>query len=405
MAGSVRKRNNKWYYSFEAGTVDGKRKRIERVGGRTKKEAEAALRKAMVQYENSGLHFEPNDISYADYLEYWFEHYVLVNCKYRTQEEYRKIIDGHLKPALGKYKLKSLTPAVLQELINSKYINGYSKNYLGNMMNVLKGSIKYAVHPLMFIQNNPGDYIKMPKYEHSKLETNRKVITQEEFKLISERFPEGSTFYIPIMIGYYTGARIGEVMALTWDDIDLKEATISIDKIIQKRKKYWYFGSTKTKSSNRKIKIGNALVDILKSHKKSQMENRLKYGPHYILQFEATEETSRETLRRIYTIESGLGVAKGKELFFVCSKENGEMVTTETFKYASKVINYSLGIEFNFHALRHTHATILIENGANIKDVQLRLGHAKISTTLDTYTHATKKMSEDTAALFDAVNK
>ena len=67
MAGHVRKRGNKWYYSFEASSVDGKRKRIERVGGRTKKEAEAALRKALQEYENAGLHFEPSEISVADY--------------------------------------------------------------------------------------------------------------------------------------------------------------------------------------------------------------------------------------------------------------------------------------------------------------------------------------------------
>ena len=71
MAGHVRKRGDKWSYSFEASTVNGKRKRIERVGGRTKKEAEAALRKALSQYNNAGLHFEPTKISVSDYLDYW----------------------------------------------------------------------------------------------------------------------------------------------------------------------------------------------------------------------------------------------------------------------------------------------------------------------------------------------
>jgi integrase len=66
------------------------------------------------------------------------------------------------------------------------------------------------------------------------------------------------------------------------------------------------------------------------------------------------------------------------------------MVTPDTFKNASRVIHFSLGIMFNFHSLRHTHATTLIENGANIKDVQTRLGHTKIETTLDTYTRNRK---------------
>ena len=106
MAGHIRKRGNKWYYSFEASSVDGKRKRIERVGGRTKKEAEAALRKALQEYENAGLHFEPSEISVADYMDYWFKNYVMVNCKYNTQSAYEIIIRNHIKPAFGIYKLK-----------------------------------------------------------------------------------------------------------------------------------------------------------------------------------------------------------------------------------------------------------------------------------------------------------
>lgn len=90
----------------------------------------------------------------------------------------------------------------------------------------------------------------------------------------------------------------------------------------------------------------------------------------------------------------------------VCIKESGELVTSDTFKYAAKVIYYELGLTFNFHSLRHTHATTLIENGANIKDVQARLGHANIETTLGTYTHATEKMSEQSVSIFEsAVNE
>lgn len=207
------------------------------------------------------------------------------------------------------------------------------------------------------------------------------------------------------MIGYYTGCRIGEVMALTWDDVDLDKGIIDINKIIYKRKPNWYFGSTKTKSSVRKIKIGKTLIDTLKQHRKLQMENRLKYGQHYIQQYEVEEMDGNETLRRIYSLPLSVNPDVMKPIQMVCTKENGEIATPDTFKYASRVINYSLGIPFNFHSLRHTHATILIENGANIKDVQLRLGHANIETTLDTYTHATEKMAEQSVEIFEKVTK
>ena len=130
MAGSVRKKGNRWYYSFEASSVDGKRKRIERAGGRTKKEAEKALRDAITEYENAGLHFDISEVSVSDYMDYWMRVYVKVNCKYNTIQAYTNIIEKHIKPTLGMYKLKALTPSVLQEFINGKHLSGFSKNYI-----------------------------------------------------------------------------------------------------------------------------------------------------------------------------------------------------------------------------------------------------------------------------------
>lgn len=402
MEGSIRKRGNKWYYSFEAGMVDGKRKRIERVGGRTKKEAETALRLALSEYENAGLHFEPCDISVSDYLDYWFQNYVTVNCKYNTQEGYKLIIKNHIKPVLGIYKLKSLTPAILQQFINEKYLTGLSKNHLSNIMSVVSSALNYAVYPYEFIKSNPMQYVKYPKYEHTRAETNRRVISIEEIEKITERFPQGSSFYIPIVIGYHTGCRIGEVLALTWADIDLENSTIDINKNLYKRKPDFCFGSTKTKSSVRTIKIGKTLLDILKKHQIWQKENRLKYGEHYIAQYEKVETVKNETIRRVYSLPLGAGSAL-PALDMVCTKECGDLVTHDTFRYASRVINYSLGIPFHFHSLRHTHATMLLENHANVKDVQVRLGHADIETTLGTYTHATEKMSDQTVDIFEKV--
>lgn len=272
---------------------------------------------------------------------------------------------------------------------------GFSKNFLVSIISVLSGSLKAAVFPYKFIKDNPMQYVKLPKNEHSKAETDRKIISQDEFKRIIERFPKGSSFYIPLQIAYHTGTRVGECCAITWDNVDLENKVIEIKRILLKKGKQWYFGTTKTASSVRKIPIGNTLVEILKKHKKWQMENRLKYGEFYNHYYVDKKD-------RIYTMDGTKEFKiNDEQVHFVCTNENGGLVTPESIRYCSRIINYELMIQFNFHSLRHTHATLLIENGANMKDVQKRLGHSRLTTTMDTYTHATEKMSKDTVDIFE----
>lgn len=402
MSGHLRKRGNKWYYSFETSSVDGKRKRIERVGGRTKKEAQQALRIALMEYENAGTHFDPVNMSLSDFLDYWFKNYVEMNLKYNTQIAYKNFIEKHFKPALGMYNLNSLTPIVLQDFINNKFLTGMSKSHLTNMIATLSSILKYAVHPSGFLKDNPMQYVRYPKFKHKKSEANERVITHEEIKEILERFPEGSPHHIPIVIAYHTGLRIGEVMGLTWQDIDLEKNTLDVNKIIINREGSWYFEDPKTPTSVRNVKIGKTLSDILKRHKKEQMKNKLKYGIHFTQTYILEETRGNETLRNLVEFPVKLDAGTMQAINLVCSKENGEMVTPNTFKYASRVINHTLNIQFNFHSLRHTHATMLIENGAKIKDVQVRLGHKNIETTLNKYTHSTEVMAEESVDIFES---
>ena len=401
---NVRKRGKKWQYQFEAAKIEGKRKQITKSGFNTKKEALEAGTKALAEYNNSGQHFTASEISVSDYFDYWYENYVVLNLKPNTQSAYTNYINNHIKPNLGMYKLKALTPSVLQNFINSKMINGFSKSHLENLFCLLSGALKYAVEPCRFIQSSPMFYVKMPKYELSTLEINRRCLSLEEFNKITERFPYGTIYYIPIMIGYYTGLRIGEVLALTWDDIDLEKQTVTVNKnlFFDRKKKKWYFGTTKTATSNRTITIGNTLTKALKKHKIDQAKKRLQYGNLYYFVYEGIEKDNNKTYRPVYWIQS---IAKTpsilKQVPLVCTKDDGEPVTINTLKYASRIINYSLKIPFNFHSLRHTHATILIENGAEIKAVQMRLGHADIKTTYNVYVHHTSKMANDSVDIFE----
>ena len=405
---NVRKRGQKWQYQFEAAKINGKRKQITKSGFKTKKEALDAGVKALAQYNNSGLYFEPSEISVSDYFDYWYDNYVVLNLKLHTQESYKNYIKNHIKPNLGIYKLKSLTPDILQKFINQKFINGFSKNNLKGLIGVLSGALKYAVYPGEFIKENPMLYVKIPKYEEDNKNTLR-YISKDEWNKILNRFPYGSCYYIPLIIGYYTGFRIGETLGLTWDDINFENKTISVNKILyyNKNSKSWYFGTTKTKSSNRTIKIGETLVNTLKKYKKEQMENKIKYGGYYTYTYEGEEKVNNKKLRPLYFFPASVPVKDFKKIDMVCTRENGNIVTTNSFKSASKIIHYELGISnFCYHALRHLHATTLIENGAEIKDVQMRLGHSSIETTYDTYVHNTNQMEHNTVIIFEnAVNQ
>lgn len=417
MNGGVRKRGTKWYYYFDAGKINGKRNKIERVGGKTKKEAEAALAKAINEFNNAGQVFEPSEISVSDYLDFWFDNYCKMNLKYNTQVGYLNIIENHLKPTFGIYKLKALNSASIQEYVNELKLKGFARNSVVGIISTLSGALSYAVEPLHYIQYNPCDRIRYPKYEKKQKEV-RYIIEPDDFQRIIERFPSTNQFYIPLMIGYYTGLRISEVFALTWDDIDLENRTIDMNKITVKRnfgadvrkvvekkgkkelKSVWYFGTPKTKSSNRIVKFGNSLYNALKEAKKQKNINRLKYGEYYTEHYLKKETDEKgEAIYRIIparALQCALPLAD-----MVCVRENGEYVSTDSFKYCARVIHYELKIAFNFHSLRHTHATFLIENGANIKDVQERLGHSDIQTTLNAYVHNTEQMKNQTVDIFE----
>lgn len=410
-----------WEYRFEAAKIDGKRKHISKAGFKTKKEAEIAGTKAFAEYNNAGLKFKPSEMSFADYLDYWFDNYVKTTCKYNTQLAYNQIIEGHLKPALGMHKLKSLTPMMIQEYVNQKFTNGLKKSTLTSIMAVMSGSLKYAVVPAKLLQSSPAEYIKYPKVSADRAETNRTIISVDDFNRMLERFEKGNPFRYALLIGFYTGLRIGEVFALTWDDIDFKEKTLDVNKLVYKRnygvdvrkvikekgkkeeKSAWYFGDTKTTASVRKIKIGDTLIRELKEYKKIQLENMMMYGEYYTQIFKKEEKDEKgNTIYRLIEVEKSVPVTL-PQANLIMRKENGQYSTTDSFKYAARVIHYDLGIKFNFHSLRHTHATKLIESGVSPKAVQERLGHENIETTLQTYVHNTEVMEQEAVDVFEKV--
>lgn len=434
MKGGVRKRGSVWSYYFDAGKIqrkdkDGnpifddegkpeyKRNKIEKGGFATKKEAEAALAAALNKYNNAGQVFTPSEITVSEYLDLWFDQYCRMNLKYNTQTEHLSTIENHLKPQFGRYKLKALNAASIQEYVNTLKVSGFARATVVNILSVLSGSMNYAVEPLHYIQYNPCDRVRIPKYENARQELHV-FIPPENMKKVFERFPESSPFYIPIMIGYHTGLRISECFGLRWDDIDLENQTITVDHQIVKRnfgdvrdslnkgrkkmdKSRWYFQSPKTESSNRTVRFGETLAKALKAAKRNKQLSRFKYGAQfteYYLQPETDEKG--ETIQRVLPVARSIPV-KLPVADMVCVREDGSMLSPDSFKFVCRVVQKDLHMAFNYHSLRHTHATMLIEAGADLKDVQERLGHADIQTTMNKYVHNTDEMRTRTVDIFE----
>lgn len=363
----------------------------------------------MLNTINTGLTFTASEMSVADYMDLWFEEYCKLNYKYNTLLNYKGHIENHIKPALGEFKLSSLAPATIQFFINDFKIKGYSKSHTDGIFTTLSSALNYAIEPLKLIQCNPASYVKLPKFEPRK--SIRYVISVKDFERILNKFPFGHPFHVPFILGYTAGLRKSEVYCLTWDDIDFENKILFINKSVYKRhadmthqtKGFgWFIGTPKTHKSVRVIKLDNWTLSILKTEKIRQQENKLFYGEYYTKLYKRTEiDENRNEIYKIIESEKPIDLP---ELNFVCVRENGKYCDSDTEKYYSRVIRNRLEIKFNFHSLRHTHTTILMENGANPIDVAERLGHTNIKQTF-TYSHNTLKMQEQSVDILSSVVK
>lgn len=398
----LRKRNSTWEYSFEGARINGKRKTISKGGFRTKGEASAAGVKAMNEYNQSGSVFVPSEISVSDYLDLWMREYCQNNCKPSTINNYEKKIRLHIKPIIGKYRLAALSPEALQKLINDKFNQGYSRNTLAVLKGILTGSLSYAVQPLKYIPYSPADYIDLPSTRATPAVKSRSsphvYLTPEQMAKIFERFPEGSSSYLPLLLGYKCGLRIAEAFALDWSSIDLQNKKLTVRQQILWQEKdkeagtpaYWYFTLPKY-NSIRTIELSSDVVAALGHEKARQEEARASYGDLYLSYY-------RDDAGRLNT--DGMG----EEVHFVMVRPDGSYINSRTMQHVSRVATRELGFtKFDYHSLRHTHATMLAERGASPKYVQNRLGHRNVIVTMSIYTHLTNSLADEGAKLLDTL--
>lgn len=402
MAEGVRKRGKTWSYYFDAAKTAGERNKIEKGGFKTQKEAMAARASAIAEYNNTGRTFTPSTMSVADYLDYWLENAIRKNIdhgySYNTYLDYETKIRIHLKPAFGAYRLSSFqyAPDKIQEWVDDMKIRGYSRSMIKNTLACLSGALNYAALPLKYIQANPCTPVKigkMPINVKAKEHTEY-ICPKAEFDRIIQRFPEGSNFYLSLIVPYYIGTRISETFAIDLlDDVNFHTGEISINHQLVKIDKTWFYKPPKY-DSYRTIKAGNYLIQQLRTAVTERKKDKLKYGPQYIKTYQLPDSS-------IVQAPASMELPY-REIMPLCVKDNGTLLTPESFKYCAKIIHVELGNPlFHSHCLRHTHGTILAEKGISPRTVMERLGHKDVKTTLQTYTFNTDVMQQSAVTAFD----
>lgn len=389
-------------YRFETASIGGQRKWISKGGFLDETSARIEGIKALNEYNTCGQVVKPTTMSFADFLEHWIVNDCAVTLNELTIINYRKKIKNLIVPYLGKYRMNTIDRDKLQNLLKTLHDNGYSNNTMLAVKGILSKCFNYAYYS-GYIVKIPAINLKIPKNENTSIPTRQSphvYLTKEQLSTIFKRFPLGHPSFLPLMLGLHCGLRLGEAFALTWNDIDLTQKKISVNKQIQWRqfkrtddekkstngKKTencgcWYFSSTKYKS-DRVIEMDEELLSLLSAEKEKQDNARAYFGDRFTQYY----ETERREIIQNQT---------SKEIRFICVREDGTYITPRTIQHTSRIIHNQLNIkDFDYHSLRHTHATVLLENGAPLKYIQQRLGHKKIDITINVYQHLTDELRQ-----------
>lgn len=265
---------------------------------------------------------------------------------------------------------------MIQDFYNRIISNGLKPSSAKKVMETLNGCFKYAKkNKLIYVV--PTDIERMP-VEKKKIQ----YWSKEEIDFFLNTIKD-SRLYTPIFIDVLTGLRIGELCGLRWQDINLEEGYIEVNNqvIIDKTNKKLLFSSIlKTSTSHRTITIPN-LKQVKKDINPSKTD------------FVVTSADNTMCNPRNLSMSFTKQVSKYKK-----SLEDMKKL------YPNKNLDgYRQLTQITFHALRHTHATLLIFNGENVKVVSERLGHKDITTTLNTYVHVMQDMKNNTAKLLDSI--
>ncbi|MBM4432538.1 MAG: site-specific integrase, partial [Chloroflexi bacterium] len=316
---------------------------------------------------DSGTYIAPNKTTVAQYLRHWLLECGKPSLTPRSYERYKGIVEKNLIPAIGRIRLVELRPEHIQRHYSNLIDRGLAARTVRYDHIVLHSALRMAVK-WQLVPRNVADAVEPPKPKQSEMQTwDSDEVAQ--FLEAAKKTPHYVLFYTAL----YTGARRSELLGLSWRHIDFLYSQMNIERGLHWTKGEGYmFTQPKTARSRRTIALSPSLTLLLREHKEKQ-------GCAYLL--------------------AGKPLTDGDLVF---SHPDGSPLFPNSVSRAWVTLARKAGVKvIRFHDARHSHATLLLRQGAHPRVVQERLGHSTIATTLDVYSHVTPGLQEAVAARFD----
>ena len=353
-----------------------------KVTARTKKELKTKAQQAQFDFKaNGSTRFKASTITtYKELALLWWDSYK-DTVKPNTQDNVHKILNNHILPLFGNFKLDKLTTPLIQSIIN-KIANKTNKGETGAYLNydkihaLNKRILQYGV-VMQAIPFNPAREVILPRNIQKAKRQKVKHFNNEELRqfidyldsLDSNRY---RYYYETVLYKFLlaTGCRINEALALSWSDIDLDNSVVHITKTLNCELE---LNSPKSKSGYRDIDIDQQTATMMKRYQRKQTQEAWKLGRAETVVFSD----------------------------FINDYPNYKAVAGRLKSHFKKAGVNNIG----FHGFRHTHASLLLNSGIPYKELQHRLGHSTLSMTMDTYSHLSKENAKKATSFYEQALK
>ena len=369
--GNIRKRKDgRWEGRYTAGRNPATGRAIyKNVLGKTQAEVKEKLKKAIE--ETKGLNIaKAESYTVGQWMDVWYEYYAQIKVRPSSHKTYEGYIKNHIKPSVGSIPLPKLTTLDLQRLYqklltegrvdrleSQNQPKGLSPKTVRNINQVISSAMQLAIQQHLIAQN-PTDGCALPKTEHREMQT-LSADQLAAFLLEAKHSGVFEMYYIELA----TGLRRGELLGLKWEDIDFANQTLRVRRQVGRINGEVREAPLKTKNAYRTISLGTDAVGILKQ----QREN----------------------------FPSSAYVFPGPT--------GGPIAPDSVLHMLHRVLDRAGLPEIRFHDLRHTFATLALQNGVDVKTVSGMLGHFSAGFTLDTYAHVTTAAQKKAAETMGAV--